>query len=40
MGDIIAKLKQWIDTDIETLYRIIAEQPGISHTVYMTANRI
>ena len=40
MGDIIAKLKQWIDTDIETLYRIIVEQPRISHTVYMTLNRI
>ena len=39
-GDIIAKLKQWIDTDIETLYWVIAEQPGIGHTVYMTANRL
>ena len=25
-GDIIAKLKQQIDNDIETLYRVIAEQ--------------
>ena len=40
MGDIIAKLRQQIDTDIETLYWIINEQPGISHTVYMTVNRI
>ena len=40
MGDIIAKLKQQIDTDIETLYRIIAEQPGINHTVFMTSNGI
>ena len=39
-GDIIAKLKLWIDTDIETLYQVIAEQPGRGHTVYMTANRL
>ena len=25
-GDILAQLKQWIDTDIETLYQIVAEQ--------------
>ena len=39
-GDIITKLKQWIDMDIETLYHIIAEQPGINHTVFMTSNGI
>ena len=36
-GDIITKLKQQIDTDIETLYQVIAEQPGRGHTVCMTA---
>ena len=40
MGDIIAKLKQQIDTDIETLYQIIAEQPGIRHTVFRTSSRV
>ena len=25
-GDILTQLKQWIDTDIETLYQIVAEQ--------------
>ena len=35
-GDIIAKLKQQIDTDIETLYQVIAEQQGRGHTVCMT----
>ena len=39
-GDIITKLKQQIDTDIETLYQIIAEQPRINHTVFMTSNGI
>ena len=38
-GDIIAKLKQRIDMDIETLYQIIAEQQGRGHTVYMTMSR-
>ena len=38
-GDIIAKLKQRIDNDIETLYQIIAEQQGRGHTVYMTMSR-
>ena len=32
-GDIITKLKQQIDTDIETLYQGIAEQQGRGHTV-------
>ena len=36
-GDIMTKLKQQIDTDIETLYQVIAEQPGRGHTVCMTA---
>ena len=35
--DIITKLKQHIDTDIDTLYQVIAEQPGGGHTVSMTA---
>ena len=38
-GDIIAKLKQQIDTDIEALYQVVAEQPGRGHTVYMTMSR-
>ena len=40
MGDIIAKLKQQIDMDIETLYQIIVEQPRISHTVFRTLRRV
>ena len=39
-GDIITKLKQQIDTDIETLYQVIAEQPGRGHTVCMTTTRL
>ena len=35
--DIITKLKQQIDTDIDTLYQVIAEQPGRGHTMCMTA---
>ena len=35
--DIITKLKQKIDVDIDTLYQVIAEQPGGGHTVCMTA---
>ena len=34
--DIITKLKQQIDTDIDTLYQVIAEQPGGGHTICMT----
>ena len=34
-GDILAKLRQWIDAAIETLYKITAQQ-GRSHTVCMT----
>ena len=38
-GDIIAKLKQQIDTDIETLCQVIAEQQGRGHTVCMTMSQ-
>ena len=31
------KLRQQIDMDIDTLYQVIAEQPGRGHTVSMTA---
>ena len=34
-GDILAQLRQWIDTDIETLYTIIAQQER-KHTICMT----
>ena len=37
MGDVLTKLQQRIDTDIETLYRIIEELPGINQTVFMTS---
>ena len=30
-GDILTQLRQWIDTDIEALYKITAQQ-GRSHT--------
>ena len=37
-GDILAQLRQWIDTDIEmTLYTIIAKQ-GRKHTICMTTS--
>ena len=36
-GDILAQLKQWIDTNIETLYKIVAQQER-KHTIYMTTN--
>ena len=39
-GDIIAKLKQQINTDIETLYRIIAEHPGLNCTVFRTLSGV
>ena len=39
-GDIITKLKQWINTDIETLYRIIAEHPGLNRTVFRTLSGV
>ena len=34
-GDILAQLRQHIDTNIETLYTIIAKQ-GRKHTICMT----
>ena len=34
---IMVKLKQQIDTDIDTLHQVIAEQPGRGHTVSLTA---
>ena len=36
-GDILTQLRQWIDTDIETLYKIIALQ-GRRHTICVTMN--
>ena len=39
-GDILTKLKQQIDTDIETLYQVIAEQPIRCHTVCMTMRQL
>ena len=38
-GDILAKLKQQIDTDIEALYQVVAEQQGRGHTVCMTVSK-
>ena len=35
--DIIMKLKQQINMDIDTLYQVIAEQQGRGHTMCMTA---
>ena len=36
-GDIPAQLRQWIDTNIETLYKIIAQQEE-KHTICMTTS--
>ena len=36
-GDVLTKLQQRIDTDIDTLYRIVQELPGINQTVFMTS---
>ena len=36
-GDVLTKLEQRIDMDIDTLYRIIQELPGINQTVFMTS---
>ena len=36
-GDILAQLRQWIDTDIETLYKIITQQER-NHTICMTTS--
>ena len=38
--DILTKLKHQIDMDIDTLYQVIAEQPGRGHTVCMTATPV
>ena len=38
--DIITKLKQQINTDIDTLYQVIAEQPGRGHTCVYDCNTI
>ena len=38
--DIIMKLKQQINMDTNTLYQVIAEQPGIGHTMCMTATSL
>ena len=38
--DIITKLKQQIDMDTDTLYQVIAEQPGRGHTMCMTATQL
>ena len=38
--DIITKLRQQIDMDIDTLYQVIAEQPGRGHTMCMTATQL
>ena len=34
-GNILTQLRQWIDSDIETLYKIIAQQER-KHTICMT----
>ena len=34
-GDVLTKLQQRIDTDIDTLYRIVQELPGMNQTVFM-----
>ena len=36
-GDILAQLKQWIDTNIETLSKIVAQQER-KHTICMTTS--
>ena len=33
----LAKLQQRIDMDIDTLYRIVQELPGMNQTVFMTS---
>ena len=34
------KIEQQIDTDIDTLYRIIEEHPGLNHTVFRTLSGV
>ena len=36
-GNILTQLRQWIDSDIETLYKIIAQQIR-KHTICMTTS--
>ena len=36
-GDVLTKLQQRIDTDIDTLYRIVQELPRMNQTVFMTS---
>ena len=36
-GNILTQLRQWIDSDIETLYKIIAQQER-KHTICMTTS--
>ena len=36
-GDILAQLRQWIDTDIGTLYKITSQQER-KHTICMTTS--
>ena len=35
--DMLTKLQQRIDMDIDTLYRIVQELPSINQTVFMTS---
>ena len=39
-GNIITKLKQQIDTDIDTIYQIIEEHPGLNCTVFRTLSGV
>ena len=39
-GDSIAKLKQQINMDIDTLYRIIEEHPGLNRTVFRASSGV
>ena len=36
-GDILAQLRQWIDTDIEAIYKITTQQER-KHTICMTTS--
>ena len=36
-GDILTQLRQWIDTDIETIFKITAQQER-KHTICMTTS--
>ena len=39
-GDIITKLKERIGMNIDTLYRIIEEHPGLNRTVFKTSSGV